>query len=796
MTSTHVVSSPDILNESTVSPLDIMNCHDVDSRVESGLPTQFHVFFCLCRISKALLTLRRSNHPTYSFDFEQSNDCSFTLVCSEEVLRAFVIHLKAFIERQKKLQEARPIEVSTKHSNQPLQAQPESLIVYEAEPRVWAPTFNNGLVRIPSRTAVKRIASITGCTIEPDEASSGFRVKGTYDSDIHNALRKLQAIHEAESVLTPLVYDFLCDEGEIDFSILVRPLQESQSRRFKPKLIVASDRLKIPNPAYVIILKDHKGNVIRVKEATRTLPSSSLWESHSLPIVGKQLVSSSPPDASSSYDSPSPGPGLTNNPVKVWLKETSSPLDGLLDAFTTVPVPYQDDENASLRQPKKRIRKARGTEASSALGAGESSTVQSHSTKNATRNPSNNASSTSADELSQADSTLFRSLSNNDTYSWKKTTSPAGNSADLLSLDTSSTQLQSADNKKTQDRVHHTMRQRAPVSVTGKSAILKEYEKRICDLLAKSRSRSGPLKLEVEFGQLLVEARGGPLALQKKEWNAAFSPKGPHKLSSVFVDKLTTNALEAGSITALKLRGGRPLFSQIPQQRLVTYELECKCEDQEEIIIIIREDGSHYVRPKELLMGALNLHYPKRAWDARVAVTASKITGSNYTSSAEAIAKSFAARPLTLVSDLAQQPTFAIAVESPNSMVKIEKMTLRRETVHPSTVYPDLLLHLVEKQDTRCASTAGVAASFVGFLSSKREMVSAGRLWWTASVSSVSSQSILQENKDLALGQTATWSAGKVVRRETISDMAALAEDVITRIDYIGFASGASGSLG
>lgn len=65
---------------------------------------------------------------------------------------------------------------------------------------------------------------------------------------------------------------------------------------------------------------------------------------------------------------------------------------------------------------------------------------------------------------------------------------------------------------------------------------------------------------------------------------------------------------------------------------------------------------------------------------------------------------------------------------------QVQSMLLRRETVHNSPVYPDLLLHLTEVQDLNIGPFRDDPGIYQGTIHPQNKMINDHRLWWEASI--------------------------------------------------------------
>lgn len=122
-----------------------------------------------------------------------------------------------------------------------------------------------------------------------------------------------------------------------------------------------------------------------------------------------------------------------------------------------------------------------------------------------------------------------------------------------------------------------------------------------------------------------------------------------------------------------------------------------------------------------------------------------------------------------------------------DEVLTIHSVILRRETTHSSAVYPDLLLHLSEVQDLAVEKLAGTENQYQGSIYVPARMISSRRLWWEASVTSIHATKVLRENDTLELGEIAKWSPESIISRDVMKDMYALAYELVTRMDYVGF---------
>ena len=126
--------------------------------------------------------------------------------------------------------------------------------------------------------------------------------------------------------------------------------------------------------------------------------------------------------------------------------------------------------------------------------------------------------------------------------------------------------------------------------------------------------------------------------------------------------------------------------------------------------------------------------------------------------------------------------------------VSIESITRRRETIHPATIYPDLLLHLVECQDLQVRQPSDSESIYSGSIQTSDVMIKTNRLWWEARISSINATNILKDNMMMELGENAMWSPSSIISKGVVRDLFAAAEEIVTQIDHVGYFNRGRGS--
>ena len=140
--------------------------------------------------------------------------------------------------------------------------------------------------------------------------------------------------------------------------------------------------------------------------------------------------------------------------------------------------------------------------------------------------------------------------------------------------------------------------------------------------------------------------------------------------------------------------------------------------------------------------------------------------------------------------------TLELWVKTIDENLSIETITLRRETLHPCTIHPDLVLHMTECQDLQVRQPSDAEGIYIGSIQSANVMSKTNRLWWEAKVTSINAATVLKGNLRLELGEVATWSPSSVVDKGVVRDLFAVANEIVTRIDYVGFFNRGIGSTG
>ncbi|MCJ1469281.1 hypothetical protein MMC07_007914 [Pseudocyphellaria aurata] len=336
----------------------------------------------------------------------------------------------------------------------------------------------------------------------------------------------------------------------------------------------------------------------------------------------------------------------------------------------------------------------------------------------------------------------------------------------------------------------HTMNQRKSASGAGKTrgsfvALVRDFESCAISILGLAKNSQGPIKLRAEVGRILINHMSGSAEYKKKpflpsEWSQVFpAKKGSSKLESLFTNLLTTSPTDAQFVLNLKLDTGRQMFSESPIKRKVTYRFECSTTTDDQIIVEVDERGSYEVLCNKYLIGALNWHFPRRFWDARLTVRSSEQVSNEIRNSIREMVDNLCIHPSL------DQKTFDFSTKIDTGDLCIQAITVHRETIHQTAEYKDILLHLMEVQELNLR-TQETKVDYRASLPPVPNTTSPGcKIWWEVSLSSVSAADKLKQNDALELGDLASWMPDQVVGN-SVADLSYVARDLVERIDAVG----------
>ena len=214
--------------------------------------------------------------------------------------------------------------------------------------------------------------------------------------------------------------------------------------------------------------------------------------------------------------------------------------------------------------------------------------------------------------------------------------------------------------------------------------------------------------------------------------------------------------------------------------RKVTYLFHCKTRSGEELIVEVNEKGEFEGRSAPILVGALNWHFPKREWDARLSINSYGKLCERYSEEAKSIVANLQISPSS------DGTSLGLFTKTSTAELRIRSIILCRETSHRSKLYPGILLHLKEMQDLGVWNEAGKRQEYHASARPQLQMADERKLWWEASLSSAAATAILKENENLEIGEMTKWEAKEFIEKGVVKDLSALAKDLVTRIDRVG----------
>lgn len=327
-------------------------------------------------------------------------------------------------------------------------------------------------------------------------------------------------------------------------------------------------------------------------------------------------------------------------------------------------------------------------------------------------------------------------------------------------------------------QVHRTMNQKMAKPPVCQPNQIEAFEAATIQLLQSANTFRGIIGLEVDIGRILIKAGKGAIGrtLLPKDWASVFDDRTGNRPETVFINRVPASDSDMRYMTSLKQPDGRQIFAQDPFETTFKFRFLCETKTgEEDIILEAKNSGSVRILSSEHVVGAVNWHFPKRQWDARLAVKVVEEV-QDYQDALEAIKRSLSIIPST------DGKTARLYGELGSSSLTFKTASIHREMRFNCNTYPDIILSCTEVQDL------GPARERQRYWNPHREVEIArknGDLWWEIRAGSIEADRKLQLSRGLRLGGEADWKAEDVISGK-VQQLHNLASDIVTHIDDIG----------
>ena len=720
------------------------------------------------------------------------------------------------------------------------------LIPHETFTQTWTPDPQKGLTKSKVRTQIlAQIETFCDCRLDvasTSDAGPKIVIKSDSQQSINSAIAKLRRVDDILRQQIPYIFSFPITEGKLSIRLQLTALRNLKDARLHKTLLPPKTPLNqnLCDATVVSMVQGEQIIPFNTSPLKNTPTELSLWKEHPYREYGSKSAIETQQSlalTASTIQHNDLAEKLAT-PTGQWLQQNPSQYE---DAFKPIAVEAQQQMAVSVkdiattdpdpvRQPPRRLRIPRKAARSAAVEASSTTQEVMSGATSPTKGPEDVSSASEGAIISPNDfgsskgsqqslqlsgaptieppymppftntAKSKRLLRNSTTTPPTSVTGSSSRSAEWQSaviqefkggeLIDLSLESRKVANPKATRRV---MGQRKPQQriTGGQENMMKGFEEAATKLLNLCLSHRGNINFEVGIGRLIISSQPNVAQAKKPftvgEWFSVFPMKGQRESlrSTTFTPRLTTRAREIEAVLHLKLTNGRRLWRDEPRQRRVIYSIACVTKNDEKIVIDVAEDGTFQTKGTQLLIGAIDWHYPVRSWDARLRIIAHEPIFGSYEQQVTGIVDNMTVQ----IQEHGKAIRFStIAIDG---VVRIESVTLRRETVHSSVVYPDLLFHLTEVQDlavfVATGKLTGTDTRYQGTILTPARMMSVGRLWWETSVTSIHASNILQENNALELGEVAKWKPEDIIRRGVIKDMYALANELVTNMDFVGF---------
>ncbi|KAL5001654.1 hypothetical protein BDV10DRAFT_182220 [Aspergillus recurvatus] len=306
-----------------------------------------------------------------------------------------------------------------------------------------------------------------------------------------------------------------------------------------------------------------------------------------------------------------------------------------------------------------------------------------------------------------------------------------------------------------------------------KASVDEDYEHLFVALkpiLEAAETFPGVVTFELQFGLALIprmpKTRNTSL-ISSTEWAEIFQPRnGMPAPTTKFVNRLTACGSEIDHIVDLrtsKAEGKSRMFEEEYSDYNIRYEFHCRSSTDELLLIVIDEQGGFSIQRPKSYLGAVNIHFPQRIWDARAIVESATRYRPGSRPDLEELARYLADHLWVLANN-----DICIYTSLPKaSKTTIEKVVMKRWTRHRCLHLSegmrdetqDIFLQVTEVHDLFLDSKLSQENHHVrARYTNPEEMIQRGKAWYELSLVSPTIETILGTNAALEVGEkTEEW---------------------------------------
>ena len=316
-----------------------------------------------------------------------------------------------------------------------------------------------------------------------------------------------------------------------------------------------------------------------------------------------------------------------------------------------------------------------------------------------------------------------------------------------------------------------------------------EQKDNMLRILEHARSFNGMIDISIQLGQVLVYAvKPGEstnfvkLTMKKDAFESDLtSHLSADNLRIHFSRRLTAKISEACQIPTPHLWEQKPFLTEAFYEFILLDK-----NDQEVHVRVTNDANTARIMPPSQNIGQIHLHFPKRVWDARFLVE-----GSKACQVPEAVQKMIETitideRIVNLDGENFQVPIIKYRIESNN--VTVKSVYSKRVLHHRSLKQDEVSLQVseVRQHELKEGNKDPSAKRADSYLPS--DMANLQLLWFEASVH-VAHNPLLDQNKDLPLGDVADWVPEDIIDSGFLANLKAITEQMVARMDGVGLSN-------